>query len=146
MIRLRFIYPSSDRTEHEDCSKICETSDLRTEAVSISAEIAPRSGNRRGRTLANSNQRSWKGFRPTYRMERTYFIAGTYKLDWLFVKNGPRSRSTVACQPRNPKTLRHFNEVGGMRLSDHHPLTVDIECLSGVSDPPRESAMRPTCD
>jgi hypothetical protein len=87
-----------------------------------------RSGNRRGRTLANSNQRSWKGFNPTYYMERTYFIAGTYKLDWLLVKESPASGVALHCRSRNPMTLRHFNEVGGMRLSDHHPITVDVEC------------------
>jgi hypothetical protein len=88
------------------------------------------SGNGRGRTLANSNQRSWKGFRPTYHMERTYFIAGTYKLDWLLVKEGPPSDAASHCQPRNPKTLRDFNEAGETRLSDHHPITVDLQCAT----------------
>ena len=98
------------------------------------------SGNGRGRTLANSNQRSWKGFYPTYRMERTYFIAGTYKLDWLLVKTGTSLEDAVGCRPHNPKTLRHFNEVGHVRLSDHHPLTVDVEC--GVAAASPRTAMR----
>jgi endonuclease/exonuclease/phosphatase family metal-dependent hydrolase len=100
-----------------------------------------RSGNGRGRTLANSNQRSWKGFRPTYRMERTYFIAGTYKLDWILVKNGGASTIRGTCQPRNPKTLSHFNELGGIRLSDHHPMTVDMECAAAVAGSHPRSAM-----
>lgn len=89
-----------------------------------------RSGNGRGRTLANSNQRSWKGFHPTYHMERTYFIAGTYKLDWLLVKESASSTGTVQCRPRNPMTLSRFNNAGGRRLSDHHPITVDVECAA----------------
>jgi endonuclease/exonuclease/phosphatase family metal-dependent hydrolase len=89
-----------------------------------------RSGNRRAGTLANSNQRAWKGFHPTYYMERTYFIAGTYKLDWLLVKESPPSTRTDHCQPRNPMTLRRFNEIGDSPLSDHHPITVDVECAA----------------
>lgn len=92
-----------------------------------------RSGNGRGRTLANSNQRAWKGFHPTYHMERTYFIAGTYKLDWLLVKESPDSTAAMQCKPRNPMTLRRFNEAGGMRLSDHHPITLDVECATPLA-------------
>ena len=86
-----------------------------------------RSGNRRGRTLANSNQRSWKGFHPTYHLERNYFGLVAFRLDWLFVKAVPQSKGTELFRPQNPKTLRHFNELGKERLSDHHPITVDLE-------------------
>jgi endonuclease/exonuclease/phosphatase family metal-dependent hydrolase len=83
--------------------------------------------NGRGHTLANSNQRAWKGFHPTYYMERTYFIAGTYRLDWLLVKPAPQRGGVSLFQPRNPKTLQRMNEVGRERLSDHHPITVDLD-------------------
>jgi hypothetical protein len=86
-----------------------------------------RSGNRRGRTMANSNQRSWKGFHPTYHMERTYFIAGTYRLDWLLVKPAPQQGGAALFRPRNPKTLQRMNEFAPERLSDHHPITVDLD-------------------
>lgn len=86
-----------------------------------------RSGNGRGRTLGNSNDRAWKGFHPTYRMERTYFIAGTYRLDWLLVKRGPETQRFGSLRPRNPKTLRHLNQLGDEHMSDHHPIVVEIE-------------------
>jgi hypothetical protein len=30
-------------------------------------------------------------------------------------------------------TLRRFNEAGDTRLSDHHPMTVDVECAAGLA-------------
>jgi hypothetical protein len=63
-----------------------------------------RSGNRHSRTLANSNQRDWKGFEPTFHMKRTYFIAGTYRLDWLLVKPAPQQCGSPLFRPVNPKT------------------------------------------
>ena len=80
----------------------------------------------RGRTLTNSNERAWKGFHPTYHLERSYFGLVAYRLDWLFVKAGP-SRGANLFLTHNPKTLQHFNEVGKDHLSDHHPITVDLE-------------------
>jgi hypothetical protein len=66
-------------------------------------------------------------------MNRTYFIAGTYKLDWLLVKESPASTATQHCRSRDPMTLRRFNEAGDMRLSDHHPITVDVECAEAMA-------------
>jgi hypothetical protein len=86
-----------------------------------------RSGNGRGRTLANSNQRSWKGFQPTYHLERNYLGLVAYRLDWLFVKPVPQPDGGQLFRPENPKTLRHFNELGKERLSDHHPITLDLQ-------------------
>ncbi|HWR53361.1 MAG TPA: endonuclease/exonuclease/phosphatase family protein [Bryobacteraceae bacterium] len=104
---------------------------------------ATRSGNRRGRSLANSNQRAWKGFHPTYHMERTYFFAGTYRLDWLLVKPAPQQGGAALFRPRNPRTLRAMNELGRERLSDHQPITVDLEPLpNGTSDPARTNDRR----
>ena len=92
-----------------------------------------RSGNGRSRMLANSNERAWKGFQPTYHMERTFFIAGTYRLDWLLVKAGS---SHDPLRPSNPKTLSHFNKLGNERLSDHHPISVELEFRDPM--PPRQ--------
>ncbi len=87
-----------------------------------------RSGNGRSGTLANSNQRSWKGFQPTFRMERTYTrLVGTYRLDWLLVKAAPSAEDREMFRPRNPNTLRYINEVGDKRLSDHHPIGLELE-------------------
>jgi len=88
--------------------------------------------------LAGSNERVWKGFHPTCYMERTYFIAGTYKLDGLPVKDSAASAVSVRCRPRHPLTLRHFNDAGDMRLSDHHPITVDVECAAPMTTGLRE--------
>ena len=85
-----------------------------------------RSGNHRGRTLANSNQRAWKGFHPTYHLQRNYFGLMAYRLDWFFVKAAPPTGADLF-RPHNPKTLQHFNEVGKEPLSDHHPITIDLD-------------------
>jgi endonuclease/exonuclease/phosphatase family metal-dependent hydrolase len=75
-------------------------------------------------TLGNSNERSWKGFRPTYRFKRTYFgFVGAYRLDWLLVKGG----AGESMRPRYPRTLSRFNKVSGNRLSDHHPILIDLD-------------------
>jgi endonuclease/exonuclease/phosphatase family metal-dependent hydrolase len=44
----------------------------------------------RGSTLSVTNQRSWKGFEPTFQFARTYHgLVGEYKLDWILVKQNP---------------------------------------------------------
>jgi endonuclease/exonuclease/phosphatase family metal-dependent hydrolase len=86
-----------------------------------------RSGNRREGTLANSNQRSWKGFRPTFRFERNYFkMVGYYRLDWLFVKPA-KSGGRAALEPHSPRTLVGLNRVVEERLSDHDPIVVELQ-------------------
>ncbi len=57
--------------------------------------------NERDGTLANSNERSEKGFVPTNELGKSFGIVGQYKLDWMFIlppnlakpkeKNGHRS-------------------------------------------------------
>jgi endonuclease/exonuclease/phosphatase family metal-dependent hydrolase len=90
-----------------------------------------RRGNGKSRTLANSNQRAWKGFRTTYRFERNYFgLVGAFRLDWLLVK--PAMGDSM--RPLAPRTLSRFNKLPEDRLSDHHPILVDLE-------PSRVSAM-----
>jgi endonuclease/exonuclease/phosphatase family metal-dependent hydrolase len=77
----------------------------------------------RGKTLANSNQRWLKGFRPTYSCKRTFRgLAGRFKLDWFFVK--PAADKELA--PEFPVTMNELNEVAGTPISDHAPITVDL--------------------
>jgi endonuclease/exonuclease/phosphatase family metal-dependent hydrolase len=84
------------------------------------------SGNGRSKTLANSNERSRKGFAPTFTFERTYFgLVGEYKLDWFFVKPGagPHPRPLSPCFPM---TMDELNRLVPNRLSDHAPIIVDL--------------------
>lgn len=91
--------------------------------------------------LANSNQRSLKGFVPTFMFNRDWVI-GQFKLDWIFVK------PCVACEPvRNEeeeedlrklkpyfgRTLIKLNHSLYPPISDHAPITVDLPL-----DPPNE--------
>jgi endonuclease/exonuclease/phosphatase family metal-dependent hydrolase len=76
----------------------------------------------RRRTLAQSNQRAWKGFRPTFVFRRTFLhLVGSYKLDWFFVK--PAGSGFLPCYGR---TLSDLNKALEGRLSDHNPIAVDI--------------------
>jgi endonuclease/exonuclease/phosphatase family metal-dependent hydrolase len=76
----------------------------------------------KGRTLAESNQRAWKGFAPTFVFRRTFLhLVGSYKLDWFFVKPSVR-----AFTPYYGRTLRNLNSALVERLSDHAPITVDL--------------------
>jgi endonuclease/exonuclease/phosphatase family metal-dependent hydrolase len=83
------------------------------------------------RTLADSNQRVWKGFSPTYAFSRDFGgLVGRFKLDWILVKPfledprraGPSSRFA----PYFPVTMRALNESVEDRISDHAPMTVDL--------------------
>jgi endonuclease/exonuclease/phosphatase family metal-dependent hydrolase len=78
----------------------------------------------RGRTLAQSNQRAWKGFGPTFFFRRTYFhFVGSYKLDWFFVKPAPEAARFA---PYYGRTLQDLNTALETRISDHCPIAVDI--------------------
>jgi hypothetical protein len=66
-------------------------------------------------------------FHPTYHMERTCLIAGTYRLDWLLVKPAPHENGASPFRPRNARTLRHMDELAVEPLSDHHPISLDLE-------------------
>ena len=79
-----------------------------------------RSSNGRKGLLANSNQRHWKGFKSTYKLEEPRIIA-YFKLDWFFVK--PVGRFCLPCNGRTLKTLNKSRKKG---ISDHNPITVDI--------------------
>ena len=79
-----------------------------------------KSSNRRRGLLANSNQRHWKGFKSTYKLEKPRVIA-YFKLDWFFVK--PIGEHFT---PSNGRTLKTLNYSFPGHISDHNPITVDI--------------------
>jgi hypothetical protein len=88
--------------------------------------LPPRTG-----TLADSNQRAWKGFLPTYAFNRDFGgFLGRFKLDWIFVKpfiDDPRRRGqSDQLAPYFPVTMRELNESVEQRVSDHAPMTVDL--------------------
>jgi endonuclease/exonuclease/phosphatase family metal-dependent hydrolase len=86
-----------------------------------------RSFQHRGSTLADSNQRAWKGFETTFSFNRTFGgLVGVYKIDWFFVKSvqGPRQPSSFA--PQSGRTLPLVNTSLGMRISDHRPIVVTL--------------------
>ena len=79
-----------------------------------------RSSNHRGGLLANSNERHWKGFKSTYKLEEPRIIA-YFKLDWFFIK--PLGNYI---KPFNAHTLKALNYSFKGHLSDHNPMTVDL--------------------
>jgi len=83
------------------------------------------------RTLADSNQRSGKGFVPTYSFRRNYRgVVGQFKLDWILVKpfiDDPRRvEQSYWFAPHFPVTMRELNNSVEDRISDHPPITVDL--------------------
>lgn len=81
-------------------------------------------------TLANSNQRGGKGFVSTFEVERTLGPIGQYKLDWIFVRSyleNPRnSGGSYRFAPHFARTMEQTNYALADRLSDHHPVSVDL--------------------
>ncbi len=89
-------------------------------------ESPERSFHHKGRTLADSNQRAWKGFVTTFSFARTYHgLVGEYKVDWFFVKPAERLFS-----PHYGRTLQDLNTAFDQRISDHSPITVDLPLVS----------------
>lgn len=79
--------------------------------------------------LSVSNQRTVKGFVPTFRFEKHYKLL-YYKLDWFFVKaysadNGKKYDS-VKMSPHYGRTLYDMNYGFQTPLSDHAPITIDL--------------------
>ena len=100
----------------------------------------------KGRTLANSNQRGFKGFTPTFTLARDFGgLVGRYKLDWFFIKPfipQPRGEGmSHQFAPHFPLTMRDLNNAVPDGISDHAPITVDLPladptdriCSSGLS-------------
>ncbi len=104
---------------------------------------AEHSANGRGGRLANSNERSAKGFEATEELSRRYGPIGRYKLDWIFVRpahlHKPDSRDFSAFSCYYGRTLHALNHAIPDRISDHNPITVDLP----LSDPAK---VRTTAD
>jgi hypothetical protein len=87
---------------------------------------------RHGSTLADSNQRAWKGFTPTFSFERTFKgLVGRYKIDWFFVKPAapkqiPGDSEDSAFMPHWGRTLQLVNDAMEPRISDHCPITITL--------------------
>jgi hypothetical protein len=97
-----------------------------------------RSFHHRGRTLSDSNQRTRKGFAPTFFFAKTALgLIGEYKLDWFFIKpplTEPRSTSAaIQLAPFFGRTLRETNTALGKRTSDHCPITLDLPLTPPVT-------------
>jgi endonuclease/exonuclease/phosphatase family metal-dependent hydrolase len=93
------------------------------------------SANGRSGKLANSNERSEKGFEATEELERRFGPVGRYKLDWIFVRPArlrqPDDREWSAFSCYHGRTLKDLNHAIPDRISDHDPITVDLP----LSDP-----------
>ncbi len=94
----------------------------------------------RARTLADSNERQWKGFVPTYSFARDFGgVVGRFKLDWILVKpltTNPRApRQPLKFAPTYPTTMQELNSTPSDRISDHPPITVDLP----LTEPPQKN-------
>jgi endonuclease/exonuclease/phosphatase family metal-dependent hydrolase len=90
-----------------------------------------RSSNGRENKLANSNQRAVKGFVTTYQVKRPFKFIGKYKLDWFFVKpanitDADKDDQPYRFAPHYGRTLFRISAAIEDRISDHHPLLIDL--------------------
>jgi endonuclease/exonuclease/phosphatase family metal-dependent hydrolase len=86
-----------------------------------------RSFRHRGSTLADSNQRAWKGFETTFSFNRTFGgLVGVYKIDWFFIKPAQAPGRPSSFAPQFGRTLALVNTSLGMRISDHDPIVVTL--------------------
>ncbi len=95
--------------------------------------------NERDGTLANSNERSAKGFVPTSELGKSFGLVGQYKLDWMFILvpnlAKPKGKhGTELFAPHYGRTLRALNHSIPQRISDHNPITVDLPLGTGVDE------------
>lgn len=85
-----------------------------------------RSYKHHGRTLADSSERQWKGFTPTFSFEKTYGgLVGRFKLDWMFVKRAS-DRPAEALIPSFGRTLNLVNGAVAPRISPHSPTELEV--------------------
>ncbi len=89
--------------------------------------LASRNRQKSTRTLSDSNQRARKGFVPTFRMKRDFGGVNQYRLDWLFVKPSQGSARSLTFQPEMPQTLGDLNNALPEKLSDHAPITLELQ-------------------
>ena len=86
----------------------------------------------RAKTLADSNQRAWKGFTPTFAFQRTFKgVIGRYKIDWFLIKRpsgqpAGSGREVRAFSPHLGRTLQLVNDSLEPRISDHCPITISL--------------------
>lgn len=92
-----------------------------------------RTVNNTRKRLADSNQRSKKGFVYTFSLPRDFGgMVGRSRLDWFFIKPMyARGKRTDVLSPYFPRTLVELNDAPAARVSDHSPITVDLP----LSDP-----------
>jgi endonuclease/exonuclease/phosphatase family metal-dependent hydrolase len=100
--------------------------------------------NERKGTLANSNERSEKGFVPTSELGKSFGLVGQYKLDWMFILppnlDKPKDKNgTDVLAPHYGRTLKALNHSIPQRISDHNPITVDLPLGTGLGQPTTES-------
>jgi len=75
----------------------------------------------KSRALSVTNERGAKGFEPSFEFGRTFGgMVGSYKLDWIFVKE------PASLRPYQGRTLRALNHAPAQMISDHSPTTVDL--------------------
>ena len=96
--------------------------------------------NDREGTLANSNERSEKGFVPTSELGKSFGPIGQYKLDWMFILppnlEKPKDKHGAdALAPHYGRTLKALNHSIPQRISDHNPITVDLPLGTGLGQP-----------
>lgn len=85
----------------------------------------------KSKTLANSNERSGKGFVTTFQVARPVKFVGKSKLDWFFIKpanlkNPTDENGSYRFAPHFGRTLTRVNRLIEDRISDHRPLIVDL--------------------
>jgi hypothetical protein len=84
--------------------------------------------NDREGTLANSNERSEKGFVPTSELGKSFGLVGQYKLDWMFILppnlDKPKDKNgTDVLAPHYGRTLKALNNIRPPRHSAGRPDT-----------------------
>lgn len=90
-----------------------------------------RTVNGRGGKLGNSNQRSLKGFQPTFTFKRDLKgLGGEMRLDWIFVKalarDADRMGESYHFAPHFGAVLDALTAVVPEGISDHHALLADL--------------------
>lgn len=81
--------------------------------------------------LSNANERTAWAYETTFRLRRTIAnIIGKYRLDWAFVKSylpHPHAEEgPYQLAPHFGRTLSLINSSLEQRISDHHPISVDL--------------------
>jgi endonuclease/exonuclease/phosphatase family metal-dependent hydrolase len=88
------------------------------------------SANGREGTLSNSNERAGKGFVTTFELPRTFGAVGTFKLDWIFVKDylgdDAKAADSYRFAPSFARSMNAANDALEEPLSDHAPVSADF--------------------